>query len=273
MPSDICSTFKPYPAYGFNKCIYPILSLDYTWYSYSDNSVSAVSSSALCPHQPVNSHVLEAVTSPPLLWHSGISSYSRNSYFQRFFAKRGYVVHLYHRSYNLIRQSDRILPISDFNPYTAGLWHSRIVPAYLPDLPQFTLCFLLYMPPSLPRQAVSLHLSVSSRNVSVFAHNVKARHLLPAHVTFHPAMREGQQISRGCNVRFMLRPAKLLAPLRRPPLLSRGSGYFYFRAFPQSVTLMRVAYNYLGEQTIPRTGLSPAGNAVLWAAHVDEFVE
>ncbi len=32
--------------------------------------------------------------------------------------------------------------------------------------------FLTY----LLRQAVSLHLSVSSRNVSVFAHNVKARH-------------------------------------------------------------------------------------------------
>lgn len=50
-PSDICSTFKPYPAYGFNKCIYLILSLDPTWHSYSDNSVSAVSSTALCPHQ------------------------------------------------------------------------------------------------------------------------------------------------------------------------------------------------------------------------------
>ncbi len=129
------------------------------------------------------------------------------------------------------------------------------------------------MPPSLPRQAVSLHLSVSSRNVSVFAHNVKARHLLPAHVTFHPAMREGQQISRGCNVRFMLRPVKLLAPLRRPPLLSRGSGYFYFRACPQSVTLMRVGYNYLGEQTIPRTGLSPAGITALWAARTPDLVK
>ena len=98
--------------------------------------------------------------------------------FQGFFAKRGYVVHLYHRSYHPIRQSDRILPISDFNPYTEGLWHSRIDPAYLPDLPQFTLRFLLYMPSSLLRQAVSLHSSVSSRNVSVFAHNVKAQHLL-----------------------------------------------------------------------------------------------
>ena len=30
---------------------------------------------------------------------------------------------------------------------------------------------------------------------------------------------------------------------------------------------MRVGYNYLGEQTIPRVGLSPTGNTALWAAH------
>lgn len=27
--------------------------------------------------------------------------------------------------------------------------------------------------------------------------------------------------------------------------------------------------NYLGEQTIPRVGLSPTGNAALWAAHAE----
>ena len=74
---------------------------------------------------------------------------------------------------------------------------------------------------------------------------------------------------RSCNVRFMLRPAKLLASLRRPPPFSRGSEYFYVRAFPQSVAPMRVGYNYLGEQTIPRVGLSPTGNAALWAAHAE----
>jgi len=195
-------------------------------------------------------------------------SYSRSSYSQRSFAKRGYVVHLYHRSYDLIRQSDRIPPTSDFNPYTDGLWHSRIDPACLSDLPQFNPYLLIYMPPSLPRRTVPLHISVSSRNTSVFAHNVEARHPIPAHTTFHPALREGQFGFRGCNVRFMLRPVNLLAPLKWPPLLSRGSGYFYFRAFPQSVTLMRVGYNYLGEQIIPRTGLAPAGSTALWAAHV-----
>ena len=70
----------------------------------------------------------------------------------------------------------------------------------------------------------------------------------------------------------MLRPAKLLASLRRPPLFSRGSEYFYVRAFPQSVALIRVGYNYLDEQTIPRVGLSPTGNAALWAAHAEHEV-
>ena len=41
---------------------------------------------------------------------------------------------------------------------------------------------------------------------------------------------------------------------------------FYFRAFPHSVTLLRVGYNYLGVQTIPRVGLSPTGITALWAA-------
>lgn len=109
------------------------------------------------------------------------------SCFQRSFARRGYSVRLHHRSYDLIRQSVRILSTSDFNPYTKGLWHSRIVPAYLTDLPQFTPRLLPYMPSSLPRRAVLLLLSVSSQNASVFAQHVKARHphLCPRH--FHPA--------------------------------------------------------------------------------------
>jgi len=94
------------------------------------------------------------------------------------FAKRGYSVHLHHRSYDPIRQSDRLLPISAFNPYTGGLCHSWIVPDCLAGLPQFTLRFLLYMPPSLPRRAIWLHLSVASQDVSVFAQNTEARHPL-----------------------------------------------------------------------------------------------
>ena len=47
-----------------------------------------------------------------------------------------------------------------------------------------------------------------------------------AHAIFYPAMREGQPVSRGCNVRFILRPVGLLVPLKWPPLFSQGSGTF-----------------------------------------------
>jgi len=33
-------------------------------------------------------------------------------------------------------------------------------------------------------------------------------------------------MSRGCNIRFMLRPAGLLAPLKWPPLRCKGLGTF-----------------------------------------------
>lgn len=41
---------------------------------------------------------------------------------------------------------------------------------------------------------------------------------------------------------------------------------FYFWAFPHLVTCIWVGYSYLGEQIIPRAGLTPAGSAALWAA-------
>jgi len=72
-----------------------------------------------------------------------------------------------------------------------------------------------------------LHLSVSSRNASVFALMAEARHPLhcPHHLPSRNAGRAGC-VSRGCNVRFILRPVDLFAPLRWPLLLSRGSGTF-----------------------------------------------
>ncbi len=90
-------------------------------------------------------------------------------------------------------------------PYAGGLCHSRIVPDCLADLPQFNLRLLLYMPPSLPRQVVSLHLSDASQDVSVFTQSVEVRHPLPALVIFYRSP-GGQLMSRGCDVRFMLRP-------------------------------------------------------------------
>ncbi len=79
-----------------------------------------------------------------------LSQYPR-SHSQGAFARRGYSVRLHYRYYVPIRQSDRFLPISDFNPYTGGLCQSQVVPDYQSDLPQFNPRLLLYMPPSLLR--------------------------------------------------------------------------------------------------------------------------
>jgi hypothetical protein len=60
---------------------------------------------------------------------------------------------------------------------------------------------------------------------------------------------------RGCKVRFMLRPGKLLAPHRH-------------RAFTPKLSSSwsptdDVGYNYAGKQSISAAGLSPAGHAAL----------
>ena len=68
--------------------------------------------------------------------------------------------------------------------YTESLCHSRIDPDCPPVLPQFTLHFLFYMPPSIPRRAAPLRLSVTSQSVSAFTQYVEARHslLCPRHL-------------------------------------------------------------------------------------------
>ena len=62
--------------------------------------------------------------------------------------------------------------------YTESLCHSRTDPDCTPDLPQFTLRFLPYLPPSLPRRVTSLLLSVSSRCASVSPQGAGGRHPL-----------------------------------------------------------------------------------------------
>ncbi len=123
------------------------------------------------------------------------------------------------------------------------------------------------MPPPLPRQAILLHLSVTSQDISVFAHNVEARHLL--HYSHHiplVSQRVGYfprlQCSLYATAYIVVRPTGMISST------FARTWDFYYRACSCPVTLSRVDYNYLGEQTTPRAGLSPAGNAALWAAHV-----
>ena len=184
---------------------------------------------------------------------------------QRPFAKSGYVVQLHFRYYDLSRHSDRILPISVLNPYTVGLCHSLVDPDSLSELPQFTLRFLLYMPLSLPRRVASLLLSVSSRNTAVFAQLPGARLPISCPRHFLPVSQRTVLITR-LQYLLYVTACRFARPTEMAPSTIVRVWSFFFRAFPHSVTLLQVGYNYLGVQTIPRMGLSPTGNAALWAA-------
>jgi hypothetical protein len=134
------------------------------------------------------------------------------------------------------------------------------------DLPQFTLRFLFHMPPSIPRRADSLHLSVSSRITSVFARIPEARH--PLHCPRHFLSRSAGRTVFIPRLQCSLYAAacRIVRPPEMAPSAFAKVWDFYFQAFPYLVTRIRVGYSYLSEQTIPRTGLSPVGNAALWAA-------
>ena len=70
-------------------------------------------------------------------------------------------------------------------------------------------------------------------------------------------------------IRLTLRPQGLLAPLDQPTSTPRGSSRralvlpgFHAQGSPPG----RAGYDYLGNRKTPRTGLSPAGSMLLWAA-------
>jgi hypothetical protein len=129
------------------------------------------------------------------------------------------------------------------------------------------------MPPSLPRQAASLRLSVSSRNASVFAQSAEARHPLhcPRHFLSRYAGRTASLTRLQCS--FYTTACRFARPTEMAPFVFTRVWNFYFRAFPHLVALIRVGYTYLSEQTIPRTGLSPAGITALWAARTPDWVK
>ncbi len=111
------------------------------------------------------------------------------------------------------------------------------------EAPQFTLCSCSPVPTSIPRWTRRLHLVISSPSVVAFALFAGARH---PHCVF-----------RGCKVRFMLRPGRLLALLTRT---------FTFELPLPGSPQGSVEYNYVGKQPIPTAGLAPASHAALWAA-------
>jgi hypothetical protein len=150
---------------------------------------------------------------------------SCDPYPQRPLTRRGYVVRLHHRYYALIRQSGALSPISYYRLIRrVFVIQGQILTAHqtFPNLlcASFSTCRHPYPGESLRCICLLLHEAYQpSPNVQRFGTR------FPAHAIFHWFSR-GQPFSRGCNVRFMLRPVELFAPLRWPPLLSRGSGAF-----------------------------------------------
>ena len=72
---------------------------------------------------------------------------------------------------------------------------------------------------------------------------------------------------------FYTTACRFVRPTEMAPFVFTRVWNFYFRAFPHLVALIRVGYNYLSEQTIPRTGLSPVGITALWAARTPDWVK
>jgi len=82
------------------------------------------------------------------------------------------------------------------------------------------------MPPSVPRRAVPLHTSVSSRNTSVFAQWADSQrpHLCPRQFLSRNAERTGYLTRLQCSL--YATACRFARPLNWPPQLSQGSGTF-----------------------------------------------
>src|SRR5271157_3571767 len=68
---------------------------------------------------------------------------------------------------------------------------------------------------------------------------------------------------RGCRVHSELKPELILRPASLLALLTRT---FTFELALAGSPRASVEYNYVGKQSIPTTGLSPASPTALWAA-------
>src|SRR5208337_3181764 len=68
---------------------------------------------------------------------------------------------------------------------------------------------------------------------------------------------------RGCRVHSELKPWLIVRPASWLALLSRT---FTFELSLAGSPRASVEYNYVGKQSIPTTGLSPASPTALWAA-------
>ena len=118
-----------------------------------------------------------------------------------------------------------------------------------PEVPQFTPLDCARVPPPLPRWPRRVQLTVTSSSVLAFTSELRVRR---PHWSF-----------RGCRVHSELKFVLILRRASWPALLSRT---FTFELALAGSPRTSVEYDYVGKQSIPTTGLSPASPSALWAA-------
>ena len=117
------------------------------------------------------------------------------------------------------------------------------------EVPHFTPLDCARVPSPLPRWPRRVQMTVASSSVLAF--------------TFWAQVRRSHWSFRGCRVHSELKPWLILRPASWLALLSRT---FTFELALAGSPRASVEYNYVGKQSIPTTGLSPASPTALWAA-------
>jgi len=118
-----------------------------------------------------------------------------------------------------------------------------------PEVPRFTPLDCARVLPPLPRWPRRVQMTVTSSSVLAFTTLLRVRR---SHWSF-----------RGCRVHSELKSWLILRPASLLALLSRT---FTFELSQAGSPRASVEYNYVGKQSIPMTGLSPASPTALWAA-------
>ena len=152
--------------------------------------------------------------------------------------------------YGLIRDSN-LLPLIYYLIQRVSV--AQLLPTGRPEVPQFTLRVFTHLPHSVPRQTVRLLLTVTSSHILASAIFVLARHLLYPQNPVHCGLLTRLQVSLYATACWVCSPY----PART----------FTFELHLRWSPTGNVEYNYMGIQSIPMTGLSPARHAALWAAN------
>ena len=120
-----------------------------------------------------------------------------------------------------------------------------------PEVPQFTPLNCARVPPPIPRWPRRVQMTVASSPALAFTSDLQVRR---SHWSF-----------RGCRVHSELKFVLILRPASWLALLSRT---FTFELALTGSPQTNVEYDYVGKQSIPTTGLSPASPTALWAAEI-----